>query len=56
MPTPFCLASEDRTRALLVGAGFTQVRMERVPVRFTFRDLDDYRSYANDTAGPSQQS
>ena len=52
MPTPFSLANEDHTRALLVNAGFASVRLERVPVFFSSRDLDDYWSYAIDTAGP----
>jgi ubiquinone/menaquinone biosynthesis C-methylase UbiE len=52
-PSPFALASEEQTRALLAGAGFTAVRTEEVPVRFTFRDLDDYMTYATDTGGPA---
>jgi ubiquinone/menaquinone biosynthesis C-methylase UbiE len=52
-PGPFALASEEQTRALLVGAGFTAVRTEEVPVRFTFRDLDDYMTNATDTGGPA---
>jgi ubiquinone/menaquinone biosynthesis C-methylase UbiE len=52
-PGPFALASEQHTRALLEGAGFTAVRTEEVPVRFTFRDLDDYETFANDTGGPA---
>jgi SAM-dependent methyltransferase len=51
-PDPFSMASEERTRALLMGAGFTAVRTEEVSVRFAFRDLDDYVSFASDTAGP----
>lgn len=52
-PSPFALASEQHTRALLEGAGFTAVRTEEVPVRFAFRDLDDYMTYATDTGGPA---
>ena len=52
-PSPFAMASEKQTRALLEGAGFTAVRTEEVPVRFTFRDLDDYTTYATDTGGPA---
>ncbi|MGH2948371.1 MAG: class I SAM-dependent methyltransferase [Solirubrobacteraceae bacterium] len=52
-PGPFAMASEEQTRALLVGAGFTAVRTEEIPVRFTFRDLDDYTTYATDTGGPA---
>ena len=42
-PSAFALASAQRTRALLEAAGFTSVRTEEIPVRFTFRDLDEYR-------------
>jgi len=52
-PSPFALASEEQTRTLLVGAGFTAVRTEEVPVRFSFRDIDDYTTYATDTGGPA---
>jgi ubiquinone/menaquinone biosynthesis C-methylase UbiE len=52
-PSPFALASEQQTRALIERAGFTAVRTEEVPVRFTFRDLDDYTTYATDTGGPA---
>jgi ubiquinone/menaquinone biosynthesis C-methylase UbiE len=52
-PGPFALASEEQTRALLERAGFTAVRTEDVPVRFTFRDIDDYTTYATDTGGPA---
>jgi ubiquinone/menaquinone biosynthesis C-methylase UbiE len=52
-PSPFAMASEDRVRALLEGAGFTAVRTEEVPVRFTFRDIDDYTAYATDMGGPA---
>lgn len=51
-PSPFSMASDARARALLEGAGFAAVRTEEVPVRFAFRDIDDYMSYAADTAGP----
>jgi ubiquinone/menaquinone biosynthesis C-methylase UbiE len=50
-PDPFSMASEERTRALLSQAGFTAVRTAEVPVRFAFRDLEDYLSHASDTAG-----
>jgi ubiquinone/menaquinone biosynthesis C-methylase UbiE len=52
-PGPFAMASEEQTRALLSGAGFTAMRTEEIPVRFTFRDLDDYTTYATDTGGPA---
>jgi len=51
-PGIFSLASEDRTRGLLEGAGFRSVRTEEVAVRFTFGDIDEYLSIVADTAGP----
>ncbi len=51
-PGVFSMASEERTRALLDGAGFGSVRTEEVPVRFTFRNLDDYERWVIDVAGP----
>jgi SAM-dependent methyltransferase len=51
-PGVFSMASEERTRALLEGAGFGAVRTEEVPVRFAFRDLDDYERWVIDVAGP----
>ena len=51
-PGVFSMASEERTRALLQGAGFTAVRTEEVPVRFTFVDLDAYVRWVMEVAGP----
>jgi SAM-dependent methyltransferase len=51
-PGVFSMASEERTRGLLEGAGFTDVRIEEVPVRFTFDDLDDYERFVSDVGGP----
>ncbi len=51
-PGPFSMASEERTQALLQGAGFTQTRLEDVPVRFAYRDLDDFIDFGADTGGP----
>ena len=51
-PGVFSMASEERTRALLDGAGFRSVRTEEVPVRFAFRSLDDYEQWVIDVAGP----
>lgn len=45
------MASEQRTRALLEGAGFVDVRTEELPVRFAFRDLDAYERWVIDVAG-----
>ena len=52
-PSPFALASEQQTRALLERAGFAAVHTQEVPVRFAFRDLDEYTTYATDTGGPA---
>jgi ubiquinone/menaquinone biosynthesis C-methylase UbiE len=52
-PSPFAMASEEHTRSLLEGAGLGDVRTEELPVRFPFRDLDDYMTYASDTGGPA---
>lgn len=51
-PGVFSMASEERTRALLDVAGFSSIRTEIVPVRFAFRDLDDYERWVIDVAGP----
>ena len=51
-PGVFSMASEERTRALLDGAGFSSVRTEEVPLRFIFRALDDYEQWVTDVAGP----
>jgi SAM-dependent methyltransferase len=51
-PGVFSMASEERTSALLDGAGFRSVRIEEVAVRFAFRGLDDYEQWVIDVAGP----
>jgi len=51
-PGVFSMASDEHTRALLEGAGFTNVRTEEVPMRFVFRDLDEYERWATEIAGP----
>ena len=51
-PGPFSMATPERTTALLEGAGFTDVRTEEVPVRFSVPDVDGYVSLIADTAGP----
>src|SRR5918996_520543 len=47
-PGVFSMASEERTRALLAGAGFRSVRTDEVPVRFDFRGLEDYEQWVVD--------
>jgi SAM-dependent methyltransferase len=51
-PGIFSLAGEERTRALLEGAGFADVRAEEVPVRFAYRDLEDYERWVLEITGP----
>jgi SAM-dependent methyltransferase len=51
-PGVFSMASEERTRALLDGAGFRSVRTDEVPVRFDFRGLEDYEQWVVDVGGP----
>jgi SAM-dependent methyltransferase len=51
-PGPFSMASAERTRELLRGAGFEEVRTEEVAVRFQLPDVDEYLSAIADTAGP----
>jgi len=50
-PGIFSMASEERTRGLLEGAGFTAVRMQEVPMRWAFRNLDEYESWVTEVAG-----
>jgi SAM-dependent methyltransferase len=50
-PGIFSMASEERTRGLLEGAGFTAVRTEEVPVRWLFHNLDEYESWVTEVAG-----
>jgi ubiquinone/menaquinone biosynthesis C-methylase UbiE len=51
-PGPFSMSSAERTQGLLQAAGFDAVRIDEVPVRFRFRDLDEYLGFMADTAGP----
>jgi hypothetical protein len=51
-PGVFSMASEERTRALLDGAGFRSVRTAEVPVHFGFRSLEDYEQWIVDVGGP----
>jgi SAM-dependent methyltransferase len=50
-PGIFALADAERLRALLAGAGFTAQRVEEIPVRFRYDDVDDYVRRAKDTGG-----
>ena len=51
-PGVFSMASAERTRTLLDEAGFTTARIDEVPVRFAFDDLDAYERWVMDVAGP----
>jgi SAM-dependent methyltransferase len=51
-PGVFSMASEERTRALLDGAGFRSVRTAEVAVNFGFRSLEDYEQWIIDVGGP----
>jgi SAM-dependent methyltransferase len=51
-PGPFAMGSQERTRSLIEAAGFDDVHIEEVPLRFTFGDLDEYERFATETAGP----
>jgi hypothetical protein len=51
-PGPFAMGSQERTRSLIEGAGFDDVHIEEVPLRFTFGGLDEYERFATETAGP----
>jgi SAM-dependent methyltransferase len=50
-PGVFSMASEERTRGLLEGAGFTAVRTEEVPMRWTFLGIDEYERWVMEVAG-----
>jgi SAM-dependent methyltransferase len=50
-PGIFAMASEDRTRDLLEGAGLRPVRMEHVEMEWAFETPDDHWHYVMDLAG-----
>lgn len=51
-PGIFALGSPERTEGLLRGAGFAEVRIEEVPVRFVLPDVREYLALIADTGGP----
>jgi SAM-dependent methyltransferase len=51
-PGPFSLGSEERLRVLVGGAGFGDVRVEEVAVRFAIASVGEYLEIVADTAGP----
>jgi SAM-dependent methyltransferase len=50
-PSMFAMATDERMRSLLEGAGFETVRIEDVPVLFAYESVADYLVAALDTAG-----
>jgi SAM-dependent methyltransferase len=50
-PGMFTLAEDERVEALLTAAGFRNVLIEDVPLRFVFRDIDEYVATTRDTGG-----
>jgi SAM-dependent methyltransferase len=52
VPGVFYLGDAQLLRSMLEGAGFDNIDIEEVPVRFHFADVDDYVSMMSDTAGP----
>jgi SAM-dependent methyltransferase len=51
-PGIFSLGDEQRLRTLLEAAGFVDVRVEQVPVRFVVASIAEYLAVTADTAGP----
>jgi hypothetical protein len=47
----FTMATDERVRSLLEGAGFASARIEDVPVRFEYSGIDDYVAVGRDTGG-----
>jgi len=50
-PGILALANPDRIRRLLAGAGFSDPRIEEVPLVFTFASADEYWSFLKEIAG-----
>jgi ubiquinone/menaquinone biosynthesis C-methylase UbiE len=50
-PSMFAMATDERVRSLLQGAGFESVRIDDVPVLFVYESVADYLTTAKDTAG-----
>lgn len=51
-PGIFAMAIPERNRELLTAAGFEQVRVEEVELRFPIPSVDEYIAFVADTAGP----
>jgi ubiquinone/menaquinone biosynthesis C-methylase UbiE len=50
-PGMFTMARDERIRELLENAAFTVLRIEEIPVLFTYDSLDEYIHRARDTGG-----
>ena len=50
-PGMFAMASDDRIRELVTGAGFAEPRIEHTEVEWRFDDFDDYWRFINELAG-----
>ena len=50
-PGMFAMASPDRIRELVTGAGFAEPRIEEVEVEWRFDDFEDYWRFLNELAG-----
>ena len=50
-PGMFTMASDARMRELLEGAGFAVERLEEVPVRFRYTDVEEYVTTSRDMGG-----
>jgi SAM-dependent methyltransferase len=50
-PGMFVLADKEKLRALVDGAGFTDVEIDEVPVHNDYRDVDEFVHLSNETGG-----
>jgi len=50
-PGMFTMAEDEHVEAMLAAAGFTDVLIESVPLRFAFGDVDEYVATSVDTGG-----
>lgn len=50
-PGMFTMARDERVRELVEDAGLTLLRLDEVPVRFTYASLDEYVERARETGG-----
>jgi SAM-dependent methyltransferase len=50
-PGMFTMAADERVRALLGAAGFTEIRIDDVPIVFLADDVDDYVTAVRETGG-----